>query len=250
MRWLAFLLLLALPAGAQETLVGGLSQNQISIDTDFDGSELFIYGAVKGAEDVPGGELDVIVQVIGPSTPVHVHKKQRRFGIWINDAGVRVDAAPSFYAIAMTRPFREVISYTEDQRYMVGLDHAVRLIDDVANGEYPEEYRRAVIRLNRAKGLYLELPEGVVLEDETLFVTRIRLPAQLVEGDYRVRFLLLRDKRVIDSLEKRIDVRKVGLERLIYTTAKERPALYGMLSIFFALAAGWLASAAFRVLFP
>ncbi|MEM0922724.1 MAG: TIGR02186 family protein [Pseudomonadota bacterium] len=243
-------LLLALPAAAEEQVVAALSQNQISITTDFDGSELFIYGAVKREAPAPEGGLDVIVQVIGPSRPVTVRKKQRQFGIWINGAGVQVDAAPSFFAIATNRPFREVISYTEDQRYQVGLDYAVRLIDDVADGRYPEEYRTAAIRLKRDKGLYIELPGGVTITEDTLFQTRIRLPAQLVEGDYRARVLLLRGGQVIDSHETGIDVRKVGLERLIYTMAQEQAALYGLLSIAVALAAGWLASTFFRFLFP
>ncbi|MEL6478562.1 MAG: TIGR02186 family protein [Pseudomonadota bacterium] len=249
-RLLLPLLLLALPVSAEEQVVAALSQNQISITTDFDGSELFIYGAVKREAPAPEGALDVIVQVIGPSRPVIVRKKQRRFGIWVNGAGVQVDAAPSFFAIATNRPFREVISYTEDQRYQVGLDYAVRLIDDVADGRYPEEYRRAAIRLKRDSGLYIELPGGVKITEETLFQTRIRLPAQLVEGDYRARVLLLRNGQVLDSHETGIDVRKVGLERLIYTMAHEQAALYGLLSIAVALAAGWLASAFFRFLFP
>ena len=85
--------------------------------------------------------------------------------------------------------------------------------------------------------------------EETLFETRIRLPANLVEGDYRARIFLLRDKTVVDVFESSIEVRKVGLERWIYTMAQEQGALYGLLSILVALSAGWLASAAFRVIF-
>lgn len=233
-----------------EEIVAGLNQNQISITTDFDGSELFVYGAVKRSAPAPEGPLDVIIVVIGPSKPVIVRKKQKRFGIWVNDAGVQVDAAPSFYAVSTNRPFREVISFTQDQLYKVGLNYAVRLIGNTDDLSYPEDYRRAAIRLNEARGLYFEQPEGVKIEEETLFQTRIRLPAQLVEGDYRVRVFLLRDRAVIDTLVERIDVRKVGLERWIYTMAKENAALYGLLSIALALTAGWLASTFFRLLFP
>ena len=41
-------------------------------------------------------------------------------------------------------------------------------------------------------------------------------------------------------------MRKVGLERLIYTLAHERPLIYGLLSLVIAIAAGWSASAVFR----
>jgi uncharacterized protein (TIGR02186 family) len=243
--WLA-----ALPAAAEE-VVAGLSQTRVAITTGFSGSEIFIYGAVKREAPPPRDrQLDVIVAVEGPSTPVVVRKKERRFGIWVNGPGIEVDAAPSFYAVATTRPFERAVSHVEDLRHRIGLDHAVRLIGPATAETYPEDYREAVIRLRKREGLYFEAPGGVALTDETLFRTRIALPAKLVEGDYRARIFLLRDREVIDIDEETIAVRKVGLERWIFSMAQERPLLYGLLSIAVALAAGWLASAFFRIFFP
>jgi uncharacterized protein (TIGR02186 family) len=185
--------------------------------------------------------------VTGPSQPVIVRKKDRHFGIWINGPGVQVDSAPSFYAVATTHPFRDTISWTDDLRYKVGLDQIVRLIGTPRDFEYPEEYRQAAIRLRRNAGLYVELPGAVKVIDETLFETRIRLPANLVEGDYSARIFLLRDKSVLDVFESSIEVRKEGLERWIYVMAQDHSALYGLASIIVALSAGWLASAAFRM---
>ncbi|MEM9736570.1 MAG: TIGR02186 family protein, partial [Pseudomonadota bacterium] len=129
-------------------------------------------------------------------------------------------------------------------------DHSVRLIGNTTDISYPADYREAVIRLNRAEGLYFEQPGGVTITEETLFQTRIRLPAQLVEGDYMARILLLRDREVVDEAVTTIPVRKVGLERFIYTMAQEQAALYGLASILLALVAGWLASTLFRLLLP
>jgi len=241
------------PAAAQpveERVIAGLSQAHVWITTDFSGSEIFIYGAVKRDAPVPKTwPLDIIVVVEGPTQPVTVRKKERRFGIWVNGAGVEVDSAPSFYAVATTGPFRDIISWTDDLMYRVGLDQIVRLIGKPTDLTYPEEYRQAAIRLRRDSGLYVELPGTVKVTDETLFETRIRLPANLVEGDYKARIFLLRDKNVLDVFESSIEVRKVGFERWIYTMAQEQSALYGALSIMVALAAGWLASTAFRMMF-
>lgn len=242
--------LAALPAGAEEILAR-LSQTRVAITTTFAGSEIFVYGAVKREAPIPEGQpLDVLVAVTGPSAPVMVRRKERILGIWVNGEGVEVDSAPSFYAVSTTRPFREVISHTADLRHRVGLDHAVRLIGETDAAEYPEDYRRAVIRLRKAAGLYFEDPGGVTLDENTLFSANIALPAQIVEGDYRVRVMLLRGGSLIDEHESAITVTKVGFERWIYTLAKENGLLYGLLSIAVALAAGWLASAAFRVLLP
>jgi uncharacterized protein (TIGR02186 family) len=233
-----------------EKVVAGLSQTFVEITTGFAGSEIFIYGAVKREAPPPKAwPLDIIVAVTGPLEPVIVRKKERRFGIWINDAGVKVDAAPSLYAVATTGPFRDIISYTDDLRYKVGLEHLVQYIGETTDEEYMEGYPEALVRLRHAAGSYFELTGGVKVTDETLFETRIRLPANLVEGDYKARIFLLRDKAVLDVFESSIEVRKVGLERWIYTMAQEQSAVYGLLSILVALGAGWLASAFFRIVF-
>ncbi|MDZ4085659.1 MAG: TIGR02186 family protein, partial [Tabrizicola sp.] len=116
-RALALLLALSLPAVAQdapatqEVIVAGMSQNRVSITADFDGSEILIYGAVKRDSPPPeGGPLEVIVTVEGPSSPVAVRRKDRVAGIWINNASVRVDSAPSFYAVATTGPLDYILS--------------------------------------------------------------------------------------------------------------------------------------------
>lgn len=230
-----------------ETVVAGLSQTRVAITTAFSGSEIFVYGAIKRMAPPPGEPLDVVVTVTGPLQPVVVRRKERKFGIWVNGEAVTIDSAPSFYAVATTRPFREAISWTDDMRYRVGLDQLVRLIGTPRDLEYPEEYRQAAIRLRRDAGLYTELPGRVKLTEDTLFETQIQLPANLVEGDYRARIFLMRDRRVVDVFEDSIQVRKVGLERWIYTMAHEHSALYGLGSIVLALWAGWAASAVFRV---
>ena len=87
----ALALLLAAPAQA-ERVVAGLSQEAIAITTNFAGSEILIYGAVQRAAPPPGAEpLEVIVTVQGPSQPVTVRRKERRFGIWVNADASQID---------------------------------------------------------------------------------------------------------------------------------------------------------------
>lgn len=235
---------------AEETVVAGLSQTHVAITTWFTGSKIFIYGAIKRDAPVPKTwPLDVIVAVTGPPKPAIVRKKERRFGIWVNDSGVKVDAAPSLYAVATTGPLRDILSFTDDLRHRIGIANLVRFIGEAHDEVYKQEYPAALVRLRRSQGSYFEVIGGVKVTDETLFETSIALPANLVEGDYRARIFLLRDKSVVDVFESSIEVRKVGLERWIYTMAQEQAALYGLLSIAVALAAGWLASAFFRMIF-
>ena len=244
----ALVLLLAGPSTAGEGVVAGLSQDRISITANFDGSDLLIYGAVKREEAIPVHPLDVIVTVEGPSTPLTVRRKSHVFGIWANTAAVEVDHAPSFYAVATTRPPYEAMSWTEDLRHKISVPQMIRSVGAPQEISDSPAFSEALIRIRENNGLY-SLKEGSVdLREETLFSTEIDLPANLVEGEYRTRIFLLRDLGVVAWHETVIDVRKVGLERWLYELATGQPALYGSLALFLAALAGWAASTAFRLL--
>lgn len=233
-------------AAAQEEVVLGLSQNRVQINARFDGSEILIFGAVKRETPIPETPLEVIVTVAGPSTPVTVHRKDRVFGIWVNAESVEIDRAPSFYAVAASGPITDVLSHTEDLRHSVTVPRAVRSVGSEALD--PVAFTVALIRIRRDEGIYATLPGAVEVDQQTLFDTSIALPANLIEGAYAVRVLLMRDKQVVSQFETAIEVRKVGLERWLYNLAQDHALLYGLLSLVIAVAAGWLASTVFRLL--
>lgn len=246
-------LLLALfvtgPAPAQETVVTGLSTGNIALNATFDGSELFVFGAIRRTAPIPedAGPLDVIITIKGPEKPVTVRKKDRIFGIWINDESVGVREAPSFYAIATTRPLKDLLTETGRLRYGIGMDQAVRKVEGAPGVTDLTPFAEAVVRLREASGLYEQLDGNVTLAEDTLFQTQFALPANIVEGDYLAEFFLVRAREVVTSGSATIVVEKTGIERWLYNLSQERPLLYGLLSVALALLAGWLAAAAFRL---
>ncbi|WP_425037647.1 TIGR02186 family protein [Primorskyibacter sp. S187A] len=231
-----------------EEVVLGMSRDSIAITTNFDGSDLLIFGAVKRDAPLQSSPLEVVITVAGPSAPVVVRKKERRFGIWINTEAVTVDEAPSFYAVAASGPLDEILSQTEDLRHKISIPKAIRLVGESGAVDDVERFSDAVIRIRMSQGVY-QLGEGAVdLREETLFRTAIELPANLTEGAYVTRVFLVRDGGVVSHHETELDVRKVGLERWLFSLSREQPLLYGLMSLAIAIAAGWGASALFRVL--
>lgn len=248
-RFLILLLILAAPALSEEKIVLGLSQNRVAITANFDGSEILIFGAVKRDRVVTGrGPLQVIITVTGPAEQVVVRRKQRVFGIWMNKDAVEVTGAPSFYAIAATGELDDLLTEGYNRLYHVGINNTMQAVNIPDSLGDAEEFTAAIIRIREDEGLFIGETGTIDLAEETLFRTSIALPSNLVEGDYRVRTLLTRDKQVVDVSETTIAVRKVGLERFIYSLAQERPLIYGLLSLTIAILAGWMASAVFRFL--
>jgi hypothetical protein len=74
------------------------------------------------------GNWESSLRLPGPSEPVAVHRKERRFGIWVNTDTVEVDAAPSFYAIATSAPLDRILKDTEDLRHQISIERAIRSV--------------------------------------------------------------------------------------------------------------------------
>ena len=231
-----------------ERIVAGLSQDDVDITTNFNGSEIIIYGAVKRERPLPAGDpLDVIVTVEGPARSVTVRSKERRLGVWVNTGSVGIGSAPSFYVVASTRALHAILTPEQDQRFRISVPLAMRAFAGQSDVADVVPYTEAFIRLRREAGLYRQDDGAVTLTEQTLFRADVRLPANLIEGFYSTRIFLVRDGAVIDSFRAPIEVRKVGLERWLYRLALDRPFIYGIMSLAIAIAAGWSASAVFRL---
>ena len=177
-----------------------------------------------------------------------VRRKARVAGIWVNTAAVEVDRAPSFYAVATTRPIDQILSAVEDLRWNISIPRAIRSVGAPMDVMDSQSFTEALIRIRTREGAYQMRPNTVAFFQQTLFKTSITLPANLTEGDYKVSLFLTRDRKVVAQHSTNLFVRKVGLERFLFNLAHERPLVYGILSLVIAIAAGWGASAVFRYL--
>lgn len=247
LRKLALIMCCALPAKADEQVVLGLSQNRVAITANFDGSEILVFGAVKREGPIPEGDpLEVVIAVSGPKEPLTVRRKERRFGIWINTESVTVDRAPSFYAVATSGPFEQIVTEAEDLKHSISIGNAITSVSARAQNSNGEEFAEAVARIRTNNGLYSLRENTVTVDQQTLFKASLSMPANLTEGDYATRVFLTRGGEVISMHETNIDVRKVGLERFLFNLSRQQPLIYGLLSLAIAIIAGWGASAFFR----
>ncbi len=139
----------------------------------------------------------------------------------------------------------DLLSATEDLRYKISIPKAIRSVGAPMTVADSQSFTEAVIRIRKANDLFQLLEGAVELNEETLFKTSIAMPANLTEGDYSTRIFLTRSGKVISEYETVIDVRKVGLERWLYTLSRQQPLVYGLLSLAIAIIAGWGASAIF-----
>ena len=243
---LALLMLLNTAPIAAEEVVLGMSHDEVAITATFDGSEILVFGAIKRETKISPVPLQVIVAVSGPSKPLLVRRKERKFGIWVNTDTVEVDSAPSFYAIATSAPWDQAVSDTEDLRHKISINRAIRSVGAPMHIENAQSFSDAVMRIRKKSGLYQLRENTVAVDQQTLFRTSIEMPANLTEGNYKTRIFLTRNGQVVSDFETDIDVRKVGLERFLFALSRENPLVYGLMSLAIAIFAGWSASAVFQ----
>ena len=247
---LIWLVLIALPLRAEE-IVSGLSQTKVAIDASFDGTSILIYGAATREEKPPVWPLlQVIITVEGPVQPIVVRQKARVAGIWVNQGWVAFDGAPSFYAVMTTGALDDILSEDEDVKHSISIPREIGAVRLGAASGAATEYLAALQRIRGAAGSYRLDLNSVLLLQQSLFRTQVVLPANLIEGDYRVRIFLTRGGAVVDMQDSQITVRKEGVERFLFRMAQDQPLLYGLIALLMAVLAGGGASELFRRLRP
>lgn len=243
---IALLMLVNTALVTAEEVVLGMSHDEVAITATFDGSEILVFGAIKREAKILPVPLQVIVAVSGPSEPLLVRRKERKFGLWVNTDTVEVDRAPSFYAITTSAPWDQVVTDTEDLRHKISINRAIRSVGAPMHIENAQSFSDAVIRIRQKSGLYQLRENTVAVDQQTLFRTSIEMPANVTEGNYKTRIFLTRNGQVVNDFETDIDVRKVGLERFLFALSRENPLIYGLMSLAIAIFAGWSASAVFQ----
>jgi uncharacterized protein (TIGR02186 family) len=249
-RLRALLLALALPLtlGATEPLlVPDVSQREIEIRYSFTGAELLLFGAII----YPGGRTpkepaDIAVVVRGPAEPILVREKQKVAGIWMNVESERFRSAPSFYAVASSRPLTELVDERMAAIYELGLEN---LQLSPGAGASPEERRRfesGLIELMRSNQLYVEAPRGVEITGGVLYRARLTIPARVPVGNYTAETFLIQDGRVLAAAVREIRIEKLGFERFVTEAAERWSFGYGLVAVLVSLFLGWGGSAVFR----
>jgi uncharacterized protein (TIGR02186 family) len=241
-------LLPALPGcAAAETLVTSVSTPRVAIQSNFAGVDVVVFGGILGQSGLsPHGRYDIVVTIRGPATDLDVRQKARSAGIWINSEKRRFPGAPSFLAVASTRPVDAIASADTILRFGLSLETAIDPRRAATADPYDHLFRSALIRLKQADGLYVEQQKGVTFLSDQLFRASIPLPANVPLGIYQVDTRLLVDGEVATGQRASLEVIKTGFEDQVAQWSEARAPLYGLATCAIALTLGWLATLVFR----
>jgi uncharacterized protein (TIGR02186 family) len=232
----------ATPPRAKEELQADLSTREISIQSNFTGIEILIYGSIDFSKTPEPGNYDVIIVIRSPAHPIVARRKEEIAGIWVNSPGTVFPAVPGFYAALSTRPVRAITSDEMLKQLGVGFGNLNfgRRVDSDDVGE--ARFRSAVIRLKKRQNLFQEHDDGVAFIGRSLFRASVAMPVNVPTGRYTADVYLFRDGDLVSKSQSTLAVSKVGFERTIYMLAFGHPFIYGLLAVLLAMLtglAGW-----------
>lgn len=230
-------------AGPQPTLVPDVSQRDIEIAYSFTGVELLLFGAIlypgEGGRSRRGA--DIVVVVKGPTQSILVREKAKVAGIWINAERARYRSAPSFFAVASSRPIAALVDERTRAIYELGLDTLQLSPASGLSAPDQDRFAAGLVDLKRRAGLYYEAPQAVEITDGVLYRARITIPPRVPVGRFTAETFLIRDGRVLAAATRDIDIRKAGFERFVARAADQASFAYGLAAVALSIMLGWLA---------
>lgn len=248
-RILTLLLAVFLCSAARNPiLVPEISQHEIQVRQGFTGADLLLFGAILTPEGArAAGDYDIVVLLEGPARSIVVREKRKVAGIWVNAKSTEFRSAPSFYAMASSRPVTTLVDGKTAAIYEMGLKwlqlSPVGVIDPVEQKRFSD----GLVDLMRRQGLYQENENAVKISGQVLYQARISLPSSVLTGTYTAETFAVRDGRVVASAISRVTVRKEGFERLVAYNAQANGFFYGLFAVIVSISMGWIAGRLFAL---
>ena len=238
---------LACLGASRPVLVPDVSERRVEIVYSFTGVDLLLFGAIL----YPGGRApdrpaDIAVVLKGPTQSILLREKQKVAGMWVNADSARFRSAPSFYAIATSRPLRQLVDIKTAAIYELGLGSLQMSPASAATPEAQQRFENGLIALKRRAGLYVEDAGGVEISNGVLYRARIAIPARVPVGRYTAETFLIQDGRVVAGAVRDVRIGKSGFERFVAEAADRWSLAYGLFAVAVSLAIGWGAGALFR----
>ena len=246
--WLAILfaavaLGIAAPAHA-ERLVVSLSSDLVNVSSEFQGTELSLFGVIERDHRTVSraGKYEILVVVNGPPHDVLVQRKDRRFGLWINAEGTAFNAIPSYYAMLSTPGTDADVA------------DWIAAIPEIEGAAIPHALfggRRAMFFSAFAEeqaedGLHVERIGAVHKLTDSFFRTMIPIPGLADNGDYQVSVYLFADGVPLDAAQTGFRLAKVGIEQRVFELSRQSPLVYGLAVVLLALVTGYVGGVVFR----
>ena len=174
-----------------------LSEDNIEIKTDFDGKEIIIFGLLQD-------DHDTLLTIKGPSTKMKIQKKERYFGIWINDKQITYSKIPTLFFLSSSSKIDDIlpksIQINDDLNFDKILNNKTfdqNFIFENDQSTWNENF----VRIKKKQLFYKEF-EMKIIKDK-LFQTSIFFPPNTMPGVYNVNIYYIKHNAIMNNDQKK-----------------------------------------------
>lgn len=245
---MALLCLLLLGGARDPILVPEVSQHEVQVRQGFRGTELLLFGAILTPDGTRAGQdYDIVVVLKGPTRSIILREKQRIAGIWVNAESTEFRSAPTFFALASSKPISRIVDDKTAAIYELGLPWLQLSPIGAYNPKEQARFSAGLVDLMQREQLYKDDSKGVKISEQVLYQARIKLPSSVQTGTYTAETFAITKGRVVASAIARVEVKKLGFERAVAQFAEYNGFFYGLLTVALSVAMGFMAGRLFAL---
>ncbi len=245
----ALLLFFALTGARDPILVPEVSQHEIQVRQGFTGTELLLYGAILEPDGRRAGrDYDIVVVLKGPTEAIRLREKQKILGVWLNADSTAFRSAPSFFAVASSRPVDAIVDERTAAIYELGLDYLQLSPSGSIDPKEQARFTAGLVGMRERAGLFKQEPGGVTISEQVLYQARIALPSNVQTGRYTAETFAITRGRVVASAIAEVEVKKLGFEKIVADFSTQDSFLYGLLAVVLSVFMGWAAGRLFALI--
>jgi len=233
----------ATPASAM--LTAKANHEHITIDFFYHGSSV----SVSGASDP---DVDLIIKIASMEGEQALKKKGKVGGtLWMNVGKLTFEKTPNFYEVFSTKKIEDILSREEMEKYVIGYPALQKHVEikPVANDEEKATWFNEFVKYKEASNVYAASSTNITMKSANgrqEYSLQIDWPFQAQPGDYLVTAYAVKNNKVVEQAESKVNVEQVGIVKTLATMAKNNAAFYGLLSVGIALGAGFGVGLVFR----
>jgi uncharacterized protein (TIGR02186 family) len=227
-----------------ESLVSALSDDAVSITSNFTGERIVVFGAIRGTteSDAP---YEVAVVVQGPPQDLIVREKERVIGVWANRTSRSFEAVPSYYVMHLSENFSAAVEPQQLLEFRLGLQ-SLPFVQESGSEATAQRFAEALIDLRTKRALFAEREKAIEFLAPDVFRTTFFLPSDIPTGEYRVSVYLFRKEAFLAGETQILSIAKGGFSDRIARASVDFPLSYGLVAVALAIFTGWLAGVIFR----
>ncbi len=235
----------ALAGELSAQLTTKVNHDHIKIDFFYHGSEVNVSGASALG-------TDIVIKITSPEVRQILRRKGKAAGLlWMNVGDLEFASTANLYFLYSTQEINDILSQDEMDRYVIGYPALKKHIEVAQINDEDEKNRwfNEFIKFKELSRLYA-ISFGQIILNQTEsgqnYSIKLNWPYQATPDEYLVTVYAVKNKKVVEKAEARMVVEQTGIVKTLANMAKNNGAVYGIISIVAALAAGFGVGIVFR----